>query len=208
MNVNRTLLSLACLSVSLLAGCGGPESAPQGGGGVANTTARSLPGKPVVVLETSKGPIAIELYPDKAPITVKNFLDYVDAGFYDGTIFHRVIPDFMIQGGGFSPNMQEKRTREPIQNESGNGLSNTVGTLAMARTNNPHSATAQFFINVNVNDNSRLDNQGGGYCVFGKVIDGLDVVHKIRTVPTDSIGGHENVPVEGVIIQSVRRAPE
>ncbi|MBL8796127.1 MAG: peptidyl-prolyl cis-trans isomerase [Planctomycetia bacterium] len=206
MNVNRTLLSLACLSVSLLVGCGGPESAPKAGGGVANTTARSLPGKPVVVMETSKGPVVIELYPDKAPITVKNFLDYVDAGFYDGTIFHRVIPDFMIQGGGFTPNMQEKRTRDPIQNESGNGLSNTIGTLAMARTNNPHSATAQFFINVN--DNSRLDNQCGGYCVFGKVIDGLDVVHKIRTVPTDSIGGHENVPVEAVIIQSVRRAPE
>ena len=201
--MNRILLSLATLI--LLAGCGGSDTPPTGSSNF-STTARSLPGKPVVVLETSKGAIAIELYPDKAPITVKNFLDYVDDKFYDGTVFHRVMPDFMIQCGGFLPGMKEKTTKSSIKNESGNGLSNVPGTIAMARTNDPHSASAQFFINVN--DNSRLDNQGGGYCVFGKVIDGMDVVHKIRTVPTDTIAGHQNVPVENVVIQVARRAPE
>ncbi len=157
---------------------------------------------PVVVMETSHGTIKIELNPDKAPITVKNFLNYVDDKFYDGTIFHRVISDFMIQGGGFQPGMREKRTREPIKNESPNGLSNTRGTIAMARLPEPDTATAQFFINVA--DNSRLDRPR--YCVFGKVIAGMDVVDKIREVKTGNRGGHGNVPVEDVVIKSVRRA--
>ncbi|HXG08448.1 MAG TPA: peptidylprolyl isomerase [Gemmataceae bacterium] len=161
---------------------------------------------PVVIMETSMGTIKIELFADKAPITVKNFLDYVDAKFYDGTIFHRVIPDFMIQGGGFEPGLKEKKTRAPIKNESANGLSNTRGTIAMARTLEPDSATAQFFINVV--DNQRLDGSAArpGYAVFGKVIDGMDVVDKIKAVRTGIRGGHRDVPVEDVIIKSVRRA--
>jgi cyclophilin family peptidyl-prolyl cis-trans isomerase len=161
---------------------------------------------PVVVMVTSMGTVTIELYADKAPITVKNFLRYVDEKHYDGTIFHRVIPDFMVQGGGFEPGMKEKPTHEPIKNEAGNGLSNERGTIAMARTNDPDSATAQFYINV-VN-NPGLDRAGGkvGYAVFGKVIDGLDVVDKIRRVETTKRMGHANVPAEDVIIRSVRRA--
>jgi peptidyl-prolyl cis-trans isomerase A (cyclophilin A) len=157
---------------------------------------------PVVVMETSMGTIKIELNPAKAPITVKNFLDYVDAKFYDGTIFHRVIPTFMIQGGGFEPGMRQKKTREPIKNEAPNGLSNERGTIAMARTSELDSATAQFFINVV--DNKGLDQPR--YCVFGKVIDGMDVVDKIRNVRTGRVGGFADVPVEDVIIKSVRRA--
>lgn len=160
---------------------------------------------PVVVMETSMGNIKIELYPDKAPITVKNFLGYVDDKFYDGTIFHRVIPGFMAQGGGFEPGMKEKSTKAPIKNESDNGLSNTRGTIAMARTSDPDSATAQFFINVV--DNSKLDAHGGrpGYAVFGKVIDGMDVVDKIVEAPTTTKGQFENVPQTDIIIKSVRR---
>src|SRR5262249_22590540 len=157
---------------------------------------------PVVVMDTSMGKIRIELYRDKAPITVKNFLQYVDDKFYDGTIFHRVISNFMIQGGGFTPGMKEKKTRGPIKNEAPNGLSNTVGTIAMARTNQLDSATAQFFINVE--DNSRLDRPR--YCVFGKVTEGLDVVNKIKDVKTGDSGIHENVPIDDVVIKSVRRA--
>jgi cyclophilin family peptidyl-prolyl cis-trans isomerase len=155
---------------------------------------------PVVVMETSMGTIKIELDAAKAPITVKNFLQYVDDKFYDGTIFHRVIPTFMIQGGGLEPGMKEKTTRESIKNESGNGLSNQRGTIAMARKPDPDSATAQFFINVVNND--RLD--PARYCVFGKVIDGMDVVDKIRDVRTATREQHQNVPVEDVIIKSVR----
>ena len=163
---------------------------------------------PVVVMDTSMGKIKIELFQDKAPVTVKNFLQYVEDKFYDGTVFHRVIPDFMIQGGGLAPGLKEKPTRDPIKNESSNGLSNERGTLAMARTNNPHSATAQFFINVK--DNTFLDRaksrDGAGYAVFGKVIEGMDVVDKIRQVETGTRGGHESVPVQDVVIRSVRRA--
>jgi peptidyl-prolyl cis-trans isomerase B (cyclophilin B) len=163
---------------------------------------------PVVVLDTSKGTIKIELFEDKAPITVKNFLSYVDDKHYDGTVFHRVIPNFMIQGGGMEPGMREKRTKDPIKNEAGNGVSNAKGTVAMARTSVPDSATAQFFINVN--DNTFLDRaqsrDGVGYAVFGKVIEGLDVVDKIKAVPTANRAGHEAVPVEDVVIKSVRRA--
>ena len=169
------------------------------------------PGKaPTVVIKTSMGEIKVELYPDKAPITVKNFLDYVDAKFYDGTIFHRVIPGFMNQGGGFTADMQQKPTRAPIKNEAGNGLKNTVGTVAMARTGVVDSATAQFFINTA--DNAFLDHRdetpaGFGYAVFGKVVNGMDVVKKIAAVPTANKGGLQNVPVTAVVIESVRVVP-
>lgn len=158
---------------------------------------------PVVLLETSKGPIKIELYPDKAPETVKNFLNYVDKKHYDGTIFHRVISKFMIQGGGMTSGLSEKKTDGPIKNEAGNGLSNARGTIAMARTPNPHSASAQFFINVV--DNRFLDKEnaqdGWGYCVFGKVIDGMDTVDKIKNVST----GPGDVPKDEVIIKSAKK---
>jgi len=172
--------------------------------------------KPVVVMETSLGTIKIELDPEKAPITVKNFLDYVDAKFYDGTVFHRTIPTFMIQGGGFESlkdaktaqdfQAKEKKTREEIKNESPNGLSNVRGTIAMARKPQPDTASAQFFINVA--DNSRLDRPR--YCVFGKVIDGMDVVDKIKAVKTRIIvpDDLEDIPVEDVVIKSVRLVQE
>lgn len=157
---------------------------------------------PVVDMETSLGGIALELFPEQAPITVANFLGYVDDKFYDGTIFHRVIKGFMVQGGGFEPGMTQKRTKGQIKNEAGNGLSNQRGTLAMARTSVPDSATAQFFINVV--DNDFLDRaraqDGVGYCVFGKVISGLEVVDAIRAVPTT-----RDVPNTDVTIISVRR---
>lgn len=162
---------------------------------------------PTVVMTTSAGTITIELYEDKAPITVKNFLGYVDDKFYDGTIFHRVISNFMVQGGGFLPGMSQKKTKANIKNESGNGLSNKVGTLAMARTSVPDSASSQFFINLV--DNEFLDRaksqDGVGYCVFGKVTEGMDVVNKIKAVKTGTKAGHENVPLQDVTIQSVVR---
>ena len=162
---------------------------------------------PIVIMETSMGTVKIELFQNKAPITVGNFLKYVDDKFYDGTIFHRVMPDFMIQGGGFLPGLQEKKTRAPIKNESYNGERNRRGTLAMARTGMPDSATAQFFINVV--DNDFLDKANArdkvGYAVFGRVIEGMDVVDKIRKVPTEDVGQHEKVPVEDVVIKSIRR---
>jgi cyclophilin family peptidyl-prolyl cis-trans isomerase len=162
--------------------------------------------KPTVVMDTSLGKIVLELNVDKAPITVKNFLRYVDDKHYDGTIFHRVISDFMIQGGGFTPGLrQEKETREPIKNEAANGLSNERGTIAMARLDDPDSATAQFFINVA--NNARLDRTPDkpGYTVFGKVIAGIEVVDAIRRVDVVDRDGHENVPVKDIIIRSVRR---
>jgi cyclophilin family peptidyl-prolyl cis-trans isomerase len=159
---------------------------------------------PRVIMETSQGTVQIELDDTRAPISVANFLSYVDDHFYDGTIFHRVIANFMIQGGGFEPGMKQKSTKAPIKNESPNGLSNTRGTIAMARTSNPDSATAQFYINVV--DNSRgLDSQR--YCVFGKVIAGMDIVDKIKEVATASRAGHGDVPRQDVVITSVRRAP-
>jgi peptidyl-prolyl cis-trans isomerase B (cyclophilin B) len=165
-------------------------------------------GKPVVLLETTKGDIRIELDADKAPKTVENFLAYVDAGHYDGTIFHRVIPGFMIQGGGFTPAMEQKKTRSPIENEAANGLDNDRGTLAMARTSDPDSATAQFFINVVDNDflnHKSPDPRGMGYAVFGHVTEGMDVVDAIAGVPTTSKGPHQNVPAEPVVIESAKR---
>jgi cyclophilin family peptidyl-prolyl cis-trans isomerase len=162
-----------------------------------------------VVIKTSMGDIHLELYPDQAPATVENFLEYAQSGFYDGTIFHRVISHFMIQGGGFTPDMQKKGTREPIPNESNNGLSNRRGTIAMARLPQPHSATAQFFINVQ--NNMNLDYKGGnqwGYAVFGKVTEGLDVVDDIRYVQTASKPPFSDVPVEPVIIEQVHIVEE
>ena len=161
-----------------------------------------------VVMETSMGTVKIELFTKQAPITVENFLKYVDAKHYDGTIFHRVIPGFMVQGGGFEPGMKEKGAKNaPIRNEANNGLSNERGTLAMARTPEPNSATDQFFINV-VDNAKGLDRKSGsaGYAVFGKVTDGMDVVDKIRYVKTASVRGHDDVPVEDVFIKSIRRA--
>lgn len=157
-----------------------------------------------VKLHTTHGIITIELDADKAPETVRNFLAYVESGHYDNTVFHRVIDGFMIQGGGFEPGMKQKPTGEPIKNEADNGLKNLAGTIAMARTQAPHSATAQFFINVADNDflNFRSpDMQGWGYCVFGKVTEGMDVVDQIRSVRTGSSGFHQDVPVEDVLIE-------
>lgn len=165
--------------------------------------------EPRVVMDTTMGRITLELFPAKAPITVKNFLRYVDAGFYSGTLFHRVIPDFMIQGGGFAKGLKEKPTYAPIRNEAGNGLRNKRGTIAMARTQVVDSATSQFFINVV--DNSFLDHrddsvQGYGYCVFGRVAAGMDVVDKIQHVPTHTVGYFQDVPIRDVVILSVKRA--
>lgn len=157
-----------------------------------------------VKLHTNHGTITLELDADKAPETVKNFLDYVKAGHYDNTVFHRVIDGFMIQGGGFEPGMNQKPTGEAIKNEADNGLKNLTGSIAMARTQQPHSATAQFFINVGDNDflNYRSpDIQGWGYCVFGQVSDGMETVDSIRAVKTGSKGFHQDVPVEDVIIE-------
>jgi len=161
----------------------------------------------LVVMKTSKGDVTLELDADKAPDTVRNFLRYVDEGFYDGTVFHRVIKNFMIQGGGFTPDMKQKKTHEPVKNEAKNGLKNLRGTLAMARTSDPHSATAQFFINHKDNDFLDYPGQDGwGYTVFGKVTGGMEVVDAIATVPTGSSGGFRDVPTETVTILSVKRA--
>jgi cyclophilin family peptidyl-prolyl cis-trans isomerase len=165
---------------------------------------------PVVVMQTSEGVIRIELWEDKAPITVKNFLRYVDEGFYDKTIFHRVIDGFMIQGGGMTADMQSKAPHEPIKNEAQTELKNARGTIAMARTGVVDSATCQFFINVN--DNGPLNHRdespaGFGYAVFGQVVEGMDVVDRIKKVQTANAGMHQNVPVKPVVIESVKRAP-
>jgi peptidyl-prolyl cis-trans isomerase B (cyclophilin B) len=160
----------------------------------------------MVTLNTTYGAITLELDADKAPTTVANFLEYARQGFYDGTIFHRVIDNFMIQGGGFDADMRQKSTRDAIENEADNGLTNDYGSVAMARTMDPHSATAQFFINVKDNDflnHSGKTMQGWGYCVFGRVVKGEEVLEKIRKVPTTSRSGHQDVPVEPVIIESV-----
>lgn len=164
---------------------------------------------PVVIMETSEGTIQIELWADKAPITVKNFLRYVDDGYYDGTIFHRVIADFMIQGGGLTPDMKPKKTRDAIKNEATAELRNDRGTIAMARTNLVNSATSQFFINVV--DNAFLNHKdktpmGYGYAVFGQVVDGMDVVDNIRNVKTTSFGQYQDVPAAPVIITKVKRS--
>ena len=161
-----------------------------------------------VKLTTSMGPFTVELDEAKAPVSAANFLKYVDSGHYDGTIFHRVIDGFMVQGGGFSKDMKQKPVGAPIKNESTNGLKNAMYTLAMARTGVRDSATSQFFINVKANDFldfSGESPQGWGYAVFGKVVEGQDVVDKIRKVPTGNAGGHQNVPVEAVVIEKAER---
>jgi peptidyl-prolyl cis-trans isomerase B (cyclophilin B) len=163
---------------------------------------------PKVILDTSKGKIVLELYPEKAPETVKNFLNYVDQKFYDGTIFHRVIPNFMIQGGGFTADMARKPTAAPIKNEADRGLKNDRGTIAMARTGDPHSATSQFFINTVDNDflnHKSKTSQGWGYAAFGKVVEGMEAVDAISAVKATSRGPYRDVPVEPVVIKSARR---
>ena len=184
------LLSFALLATSLL---------------VQNLSAAD---NPIALIHTSMGDIKLELDAEKAPISVENFINYAQSGFYDGTIFHRVISHFMIQGGGFTPDMEKKTSGEPINNEAGNGLSNLRGTVAMARTNDPHSATAQFFINTQ--DNLNLDHAGGtnsrnwGYAVFAKVIEGMDVVDNIRFVETASSPPFNDVPKVPVVIESIK----
>lgn len=158
---------------------------------------------PKVMLKTSMGQIVLELYPEKAPKTVANFLEYVKSGHYNGTIFHRVMDNFMIQGGGFDKDMKQKPTRAPVENEARNGLKNDTYTVAMARTMAPHSASAQFFINVQNNSFLNYPGQDGwGYAVFGQVIDGKNVVDKIKSVPTTNRGMHQNVPTKPVVIES------
>jgi len=185
----RVTLWIAMLAIMLAAG-----------------TVRAEGKNPMVVISTSMGDIKVELNEEKAPVTVKNFLAYVNDKFYDGTVFHRVIPGFMIQGGGMDKDLKEKPAKSPIKNEAGNGLKNEVGTVAMARTNVVDSATAQFFINVKDNTflNHRDDSQAGfGYTVFGKVVGGMDVVQKIEHVSTTNKGPYQDVPAEAVIIKSI-----
>jgi peptidyl-prolyl cis-trans isomerase B (cyclophilin B) len=160
----------------------------------------------MITITTNFGDIKINLFEDKAPATCKNFMEYVNAGFYNGTIFHRVISGFMVQGGGFDADMAQKDVNAPVENEANNGVANTNGTLAMARTPDPHSATAQFFINVNDNDFLNFTSesqQGWGYCVFAEVVEGMDIVGKITAVKTSNHGHHGDVPVDAVTIQSV-----
>lgn len=169
------------------------------------TQGNTMSTNPKVLLQTNKGDITLELDAEKAPNTTQNFLNYVNAGFYNGTIFHRVINNFMIQGGGFEVGMKQKETNAPIENEANNGLKNDRYTIAMARTNDPHSATAQFFINVADNDFLNHTNptpNGWGYAVFGKVVEGTDVVDSIKGVKTGNKGFHQDVPVEDVIIEN------
>ncbi len=172
--------------------------------GLALAQGSGLP-NPQVVIVTSNGDISLRLFRDQAPATVENFLAYVDSGHYNGTIFHRVIPNFMIQGGGMTPDMQEKETRDPVVNESKNRLHNIRGTVAMARTSDPDSATAQFFINQRTNLRLDWSPGGPGYTVFGEVTDGMDVVDFIASSPVQQVGPHRDVPVETVLIKEIRR---
>ena len=184
------------------------EPVPAATAGAATETAPAPKGLVKVSMETSKGTIELELDADKAPISVANFVSYAKKGFYDSTIFHRVIPGFMIQGGGFTADMQPKPTDKAIQNESKNGLKNAKGTIAMARTSDPHSATAQFFINVNNNDNLDFPSfDGWGYAVFGKVTKGIEVVDAIVAVPTTTKAPHRDVPTDAITITKVTVAP-
>jgi peptidyl-prolyl cis-trans isomerase A (cyclophilin A) len=166
-------------------------------------TAKAMP-NPVVIIKTSLGSVEVELFPDKAPKTVENFLAYVKAGHYDGSVFHRVIAGFMVQGGGFDKAMNKKSTRAPVVNEAGNGLKNLTGTIAMARTSDPDSATAQFYINVADNESLNRATGNPGYTVFGKVVAGLDVVKKLEAAPTSTQNGMRDVPVTQLVIDSVR----
>jgi cyclophilin family peptidyl-prolyl cis-trans isomerase len=203
-HAHRTLITGTVLLVATILGsCSKDGEAP-------TPAAERARAAPIVVLKTTAGEIEIELYADKAPISTANFLAYVDEGFYDGTIFHRVIEDFMIQGGGFDGALQEKPTREPIRNEASNGLKNEVGTVAMARTSVPDSATSQFFINTE--NNTFLDHRGEsadgwGYAVFGKVIRGMEVVEKIEASETEDRDRFRNLPKSPIVIESARRKP-
>ncbi len=217
----RSIWMLAALGLMVTIGCGGGSPPPPAEEPAAapappeppneEPAAKTAPAptgtNPRVEMRTSLGTMKIELYPDKAPKTVENFLQYAREGFYDGTVFHRVISGFMIQGGGFSPDMSEKETRAPIENEASNGLKNVRGSLAMARTGDPHSASSQFFINTV--DNPFLDFtaatvQGFGYAVFGQVVEGLETLDAIKKVSTGSRDGHDDVPMDPVVIESVR----
>jgi peptidyl-prolyl cis-trans isomerase A (cyclophilin A)/peptidyl-prolyl cis-trans isomerase B (cyclophilin B) len=173
-------------------------------GSVLSVSTAHAQNMPRVSMKTSMGEIVLELYPDKAPKTVANFLDYAKSGYYNGTVFHRVIDNFMIQGGGFDKDMKQKPTNSPIENEAKNGLKNEAYTVAMARTSQPHSASSQFFINVR--DNGFLDypgQDGWGYCVFGKIVKGTEIVNKMKVVETTNKGMHQNVPVKPIVIESV-----
>jgi len=198
--IKRLLFPIGCVAIA-----GGVVCMSVVCVGMTSIAAQERSAHPQVLLETSKGVITLELYPDKAPVTVENFLAYVDSGFYDGTVFHRVIPKFMIQGGGFTPDMRKKQTRPPIKNEAGNGLRNSRGTIAMARTQEIDSATSQFFINIA--DNTFLDHgvRDFGYAVFGSVIAGMDVVDRIAGVRTGVLGRYQDVPLEPVVILKARR---
>jgi len=210
----RSKWMLAALALMVTIGCGGgsppppaEEPAPAEEKPAAETAPAPTGTNPMVEMRTSLGTMKIELYPEKAPKTAENFLRYAREGFYDGTIFHRVISGFMIQGGGFTPDMSEKETRAPIANEASNGLKNVRGSLAMARTGDPHSASSQFFINTV--DNPFLDFtaetvQGYGYAVFGQVVEGLETLDAIKKVSTGSRDGYDDVPVDPVVIESVR----
>jgi cyclophilin family peptidyl-prolyl cis-trans isomerase len=195
-------MSVIAFVVSLLIQA--PAAVPQ----TAPPPPQPAPGNPVVVISTSQGDITVELFKDRAPVSVANFLEYVADGFYEGTVFHRVIPKFMIQGGGFTPELVEKGTRPPIQNEATNGLSNVRGTVAMARTQALRSATAQFFVNV-ADNRGKLDHRGYsredfGYAVFGRVLNGMDVADRIAAVETHTVGPHADVPVQAVLIKAVK----
>src|SRR5512143_220196 len=204
------LFSATLLIGALMLGVSGCSAQEPGTQTVSTEPAAGQPPNPRVLIETSKGNITVELFPRNAPQSTANFLGYVKSGFYDGTIFHRVIPDFMIQGGGMTPDMAEKPKGAPIPNEADNGLKNLRGTLAMARTGDPHSATSQFFINVA--DNYFLNHrgqsvEGWGYAVFGKVVDGMNVVDTIVAVPRGSRGPYDDVPNEPVVMRRVSLLP-
>jgi len=202
-----TLATALLLASSAWAADPAEAPAPKAKDAAPAATAPSTGKNPVVRVKTSLGSFDVELFADKAPATVKNFLAYVDAGYYDGTVFHRVIRDFMIQGGGMTKDLQPKTTNAPVKNEADNGLKNTLGMVSMARTSAPDSATSQFF--VNTKDNAFLDHRGKtpsgwGYAVFGKVVSGLDVVRKIEAVEIGSKGGMQDVPKTPVVIESVK----
>ena len=205
--MSRIALFLLSLMLGVTAGCGASEPGKQT---VSTAPGAGQPANPRVLIETSKGNITVEVFPRNAPQSAANFLNYVQSGYYDGLVFHRVIPGFMIQGGGMTPNMVEKPKNAPIQNEADNGLKNLRGTLAMARTGEPHSASSQFFINVA--DNAFLNHrgksfEGWGYAVFGQVVDGMDVVDAIVAVPRGNQGPHGDVPVEPIVMKRVSLLP-
>ncbi len=202
--MKRIIFIISLLAMSLMA-CNAADKATE-----SNKTTQSHGDKmavnPKIKIETTLGDITLELDATKAPTSTENFLSYVKDGHYDGTIFHRVIPNFMVQGGGMKPDMSEKKSKASIKNEANNGLKNLRGTVAMARTNDPHSASSQFFINVKDNaflDHKSEDMQGWGYAVFGKVVDGMDVVDKIEKVETGTTGFHQDVPKDAVILNKV-----